>query len=128
MSNYKLLSINPSSPEDRKALFIRICELLNLNSSKEAEKLKVKTTSAGLNINIEILFKFLYSKKLKGKFNFEEKTLSVSCIDKPSVGKAPIENPETIGKTSVDDIKEVGVDKNENKSDSNSQEEDDDPF
>lgn len=98
----KTLTFDSNSTKDRKDVFVRVCELLNLNQDNQVKNFKIGSTAAGLNVNIEKLFSFLNKHKLSGEFDFETKKIVVYCPEIPLVGKAMIENPETLKPTSVD--------------------------
>ena len=105
MSNIKTLEIKITDAKDRKLLFTRICELLSVDIDKEVKKLKIKSTAAGLTVNRDHLIDFVFAKKLSGTLDFEKRTLEVDCPVIESKGLIAVTAPETIKKTSVDEVK-----------------------
>jgi len=106
----KTLSFKSNDVKARKEVFVRICELMNLNLDAQVKNFEIGNTGNGLNVNIEKMFMFFNKHKLEGEFNFEKKTIDVHVPEKALTGKKVVEEPENINSTSVDeDFKNVTV-------------------
>jgi len=103
-------TIQATSIKDRQDLLSEMCSVMALDLDKELEKLEIKMNGSGVFIvNIDHLFKFFYDKKLKGAFNFEEKTLEVICDQFVIIGNDLIKKPEMIKPNEADYIQGTDI-------------------
>lgn len=98
-------SIDSNKPNDREDLLLELCKTLSVDPVKEIEELGIVPNASNvIMVNIDHLFKFFYKYKLKGEFNFTEKTLTVISDQYHNIGNTMIKEPDTIKSNEADVI------------------------